>query len=56
MGRVMADEDGIRLTPEQQRSRRSRSIAIGLILVGMVVLFYLVTIVKLGGNIASRAF
>ena len=54
---VMAGEDdGIRLTPEQQKSRRSRSIAIGAVLVGLVVLFYLVTIVKLGGNIAQRTF
>ena len=51
----MAEDDGIRLTPEQQRKRRSRSIAIGLLLVGLVVLFYLVTIVKLGGNMLERA-
>jgi hypothetical protein len=49
------DDEGIRLTPEQQKSRRSRSIAIGLILVGLVVLFYIVTIVRLGGNVAERA-
>jgi hypothetical protein len=52
---AMSDEDGVRLTPEQERSRRSRSIAIALALVGLVVLFYLVTIVRLGGNVASRA-
>lgn len=53
----MADkDDGIRLTPEQQKSRRQRSIAIAAILVGLVVLFYLVTIVRLGGNVASRGF
>jgi hypothetical protein len=52
---AMADDDGIRLTPEQQKSRRSRSIAIALILVALIVMFYLVTIVRLGGNIAERA-
>lgn len=51
----MGDENGIRLTPEQQKSRRSRSIAIAAILFGLVLIFYLVTIVRLGGNIASRA-
>lgn len=50
----MADDDGVQLTPEQKRRRRNRSIAIALLLAGLVALFYLVTIVKLGGNIASR--
>ncbi len=49
------DEDGVRLTPEQKKSRRQRSIAIAAILVGLVVLFYLVTLVRLGGNVAERA-
>jgi hypothetical protein len=51
---AMSDDDGVRLTPEQQKNRRSRSIAIALVLVGLVVLFYLVTLVRLGGNIANR--
>lgn len=50
----MADEDGIRLTPEQQRRRRARSLAIALVLGGLVILFYVVTIVKLGGNVLNR--
>lgn len=41
---------------EDSRRRRRRSIAIALILVGMVVLFYVATIVRLGGNVADRAF
>lgn len=49
-----ADEDGIRLTPEQQRRRRARSLAIALVLGGLVILFYVVTIVKLGGNVLNR--
>ena len=36
----------IELTEEQRRSRRSRSIAIALILGALVVLFYVVTLVK----------
>ncbi len=39
-------DDGIVLTPEQQRARRSRSIALALALVALVVLFYIVTLVK----------
>ena len=40
------DDDGIVLTDAQKRARRSRSIAIALCLVVMVVLFYVVTLVK----------
>jgi ferric-dicitrate binding protein FerR (iron transport regulator) len=47
--------DGIELTPEQKRRRRARSIAIALALGAMVVLFFVITLVKIGGNIASRA-
>ncbi|MCF3933506.1 hypothetical protein L1787_08790 [Acuticoccus sp. M5D2P5] len=32
------------------RRRRSRSIAIALVLIGMVVLFYVITIIQLGGS------
>ncbi|MBV9557394.1 MAG: CoxF protein [Pseudolabrys sp.] len=39
-------DDGIVLTDAQKRARRSRSIAIALCLVAMVVLFYVVTLVK----------
>ncbi len=47
-------EEGRRLTPEELRRRRARSLAIGLALAGLVVLFYIMTIVKMGGNVASR--
>jgi hypothetical protein len=36
----------IELTEEQRRSRRSRSIAIAVILCVLVVLFYVITLVK----------
>ncbi|WP_422041853.1 hypothetical protein [Roseibium sp.] len=49
------DEQGIRLTEEQQKKRRSRSIAIALALLALVVLFYVVTIVKLGPGVMDRA-
>ena len=47
-------EDGIRLTEAQRRRRRARSIAIALALGGLVLLFYLVTIVKLGPGVIDR--
>ncbi len=39
-------EGGIRLTPEQERARRARSIAIAVSLGILVILFYIVTLVK----------
>ncbi len=45
----------IELTEAQVKSRRSRNIAIALICVGLVVMFYLITIVKLGPSILNRA-
>jgi hypothetical protein len=47
-------ENGIVLTEEQQRRRRARSIAIALALGALVVLFYVVTIVKLGPGVLRR--
>ena len=45
------------LQPEvQERRRRSRSIAIALALAAMAVLFFITTIVRLGGNVADRTF
>lgn len=52
----MSEDEGLRLSERQVRQRRNRSIAIALILAGLVVLFYVVTLVKIGGNIANRAF
>jgi hypothetical protein len=52
----MADEEpkGVVLTEEQKRRRRSRSVALGLVLGVLVVLFYVVTVFKMGGNVANR--
>ena len=45
---------GIKLTPEQQRARRARSIAIGVSLGLLVILFYVVTLVKGPGVLINR--
>jgi hypothetical protein len=45
--------EGIKLTEQQQRARRARSIAIGLALGALVILFYIVTLVK-GPGVLDR--
>ena len=47
----MANDENQR---ELERRRRTRSIAIALVLVGLVVLFYVATLVRLGGNVFNR--
>ena len=44
------------MTELQKKTRRRRSIAIALVLAGMVVLFYIATIVKFGPAILDRPF
>lgn len=39
---------------ERKRRQRKRSVAIAWTLVALVVLFFVVTIVRLGGNVALR--
>jgi hypothetical protein len=41
---------------ERQRRQRTRSLAIAWTLAALVVLFFIVTIVRLGGHVADRAF
>ena len=43
-------------TKEELAARRKRSIAIALVLVAVMILFYVTTIVRLGGNVADQAF
>jgi hypothetical protein len=53
----MADDDktdGIVLTEEQKRARRRRNIAIAVALGALVLLFYVVTVVKLGPGVLRR--
>ncbi|ACE90035.1 MULTISPECIES: hypothetical protein [Rhizobium] len=45
--------DLVKLTEKQMKSRRNRNIALGLVLAGLVVLFYAITIVKIGGGMAG---
>lgn len=44
----------IELTEKQKKARRNRSIAIGVVLAVLVVLFYVVTIVKIGPEIMNK--
>jgi hypothetical protein len=46
-------EPGIRLTEEQLRARRHRSIAIAIALGALAVLFYIVTLVKGPGVLSN---
>ncbi|MCB8820344.1 hypothetical protein [Microvirga rosea] len=43
------------LSPEEQKRRRKRSIALGLTLGALVLFFYIVTIAKLGVAVLQRA-
>ncbi|AVA20594.1 MULTISPECIES: hypothetical protein [Rhizobium] len=38
----------VKLTEAQKKSRRGRNIALGLVLAGLVILFYAITIIKVG--------
>ena len=48
------EEQGIVLTPEQKKSRSQRNVAIGLAVGFFVLLFYVVTIAKLGPGVLAR--
>jgi hypothetical protein len=50
-GEMPAD---VRHQQERERRRRMRSIAIALALIGLVFLFYIATLVRLGGNVFNR--
>jgi hypothetical protein len=49
-----AENRGVTLTPQQLKSRRQRNIAIGLAVGFFVLLFYVVTIAKLGPGVLDR--
>lgn len=44
----------VRLTPEEQKRRRKRSLALALTLGALVLLFYVVTVAKLGPQVLQR--
>lgn len=52
-GLLMSDKP-VQLTDDEKQRRRRRSVALGLILTGLVVLFYVITIVKLGPGVVDR--
>ncbi|MGI9481936.1 MAG: hypothetical protein ACR2OR_06225 [Hyphomicrobiales bacterium] len=50
----MAQDAQVMLSDEEAKRRKWRNIAIAVVLAALVVIFYIVTIVKLGGNVASK--
>lgn len=51
---IAMEDDRKQLTQAQRKARRSRSVAIGLALAALVVLFYVLTLVKFGPAILVR--
>ena len=49
------EDDRVRLTDAQKKARRNRSVALALVLAALVVMFYVITIVKMGPAILDRA-
>ena len=47
-------DDGVTLTPAELRRRRTRNIAIALTLGALVILFYVMTLARLGSNVMNR--
>ncbi len=54
MAPVPTKETGVVLTEEEIRKRRSRSLALAWALGALAILFFVVTIAKIGGNIVNR--
>jgi len=48
------EEEGRKLTPEELRRQKRRSVALALFLGFLAILFFVTTIVRLGGNVANR--
>lgn len=44
----------LRWSEEQLKRRRQRNLALAWVLGGVVLLFFIITIAKLGGNVADR--
>jgi hypothetical protein len=42
------------MSDEERRRRRGRSVALALVLAGLCLLFYVITIVKLGPDVLNR--
>ncbi|WP_342359169.1 hypothetical protein [Terrarubrum flagellatum] len=50
----MNDRNGVVLTPEEQKRRRMRSVAIAIALAALCAFFYIITIAKLGPGVMNR--
>ena len=50
------DVESVTLTPEQQARLRRRNIVVAVSLIAMVALFFAMTLVRLGGNVADRTY
>ncbi len=44
------EDDRIKLTPEELKAQRRRSVAIALGLVALIVIFYVVTVIRMGSS------
>ena len=54
MSALPENKDGIRLSEEQQARRARRSRALGYAIAGLCVLFYVITVLKMGAGILKR--
>ncbi len=50
----MAEEERLTLSDSQKKARRSRSIALGIALAALVIIFYIATIAKFGPALLER--
>jgi hypothetical protein len=50
-----APQDGVRLTPAEKQRQNKRSRAIGYAIAGLCLLFYVITVFKMGPAIMSRS-
>jgi hypothetical protein len=50
----MDEQNGIRLTDDQKKKQRARSIAIAVGIVALVAIFYALTMMKLGPAVLKR--
>jgi hypothetical protein len=53
MTAMAADDEGVRLTEAQLKRRRSRSVAMAVALGVLVILFFVLTIARLGQNVMT---
>ncbi|QPC42135.1 hypothetical protein HW532_05115 [Kaustia mangrovi] len=49
----MNEEEGYKLSDEEKRRRRRRAVVLAWILGALAILFFVTTIVRLGGNVAD---